>query len=206
MSRGPARSRFRQALRADRARAFGAVGPSGERSRRDWYAFQLLDSEFHCVAAYRLGRYAREVRAESPVAGMLLTALHRIINRVITHIDHVDISPQAQIGPGLLLMHRHGVLVGPIRVGANCVIHQNVTIGQRVAKGDHGVPEIGDNVWIGPGAIITGSIRVGDGVTISAGSVLSKDVPDHCLVAGNPARVVNPDYDNSVLLGFRPEL
>lgn len=206
MSRGQAGARFRSALRADRARAFGAVGPAGDRTLRDWYRFRLLDSEYHCVAAYRFGRYAREIRAERPVAGALLTVLHQIVNRVITHIDHTDISPQAQVGPGLLLMHRHGILVGPVRIGTNCVIHQNVTIGQRVAKGDHGVPEIGDNVWIGPGAIITGAIHVGDGVTISAGAVLSKDVPDGALVAGNPARVVNPDYDNSKLLGFRPEL
>jgi serine O-acetyltransferase len=130
-----------------------------------------------------------------------LVVAHRLANRVLTHIDHLDIAPGASIGPGLLLMHRHGVIIGPTVIGRNCVIHQNVTIGQRVAGGDHGMPTLGDNVWIGPGAVITGDITIGDGVTISAGSVLSKDVPDRCLVAGNPARVIAKDYDNSRMIG-----
>lgn len=64
------------------------------------------------------------------------------------------------------------------------------------------MPQIGDNVWIGPGAVITGAITVGDGATISAGTVLSKDVPAACLVAGNPGRVVARDYDNSGMINF----
>nr|WP_246099800.1 DapH/DapD/GlmU-related protein [Tessaracoccus rhinocerotis] len=101
-------------------------------------------------------------------------------------------------------MHRHGVLIGPATIGRNCVLHHGVTIGERVAKGDHGVASIGNNVWIGPGVIITGAVHIGDGVTISAGSVLSKDIPDRCLVAGNPARILNADHDNTDLLGFLP--
>ena len=94
---------------------------------------------------------------------------------------------------------------GPVSIGDNCVVHHNVTIGQRVARGDQGVPRIGDRVWIGPGCIITGSIAIGDDVTISAGSVLSRDVPSGCLVAGNPARVIAKDYDNTDFIGLLPE-
>lgn len=67
-------------------------------------------------------------------------------------------------------------------------------------------PTIGDNVWVGTGSIITGGIKIGNGVTISAGSFLSRDVPDNCLVAGNPARVIMRDYDNSRLVLLPPEL
>lgn len=136
------------------------------------------------------------------MVGLLLAGVHRVLNRVVTHLDHAEISGRADIGAGLLLMHRTGVLIGPVKIGDYCVLHQNVTIGQRVAGGDQGVPVIGDNVWIGPGATITGDVCIGDGVTISAGSVLSKNVPDRCLVAGNPARVIKQDYDNSGILGL----
>lgn len=165
-------------------------------------AFWLFNSELHAVACYRYGRYAKETRARNRLVGTALVASHRLWNRWLTHVDHVDISPRASIGPGLLVMHRHGVVVGPSVIGSNCVLHQNVTIGQRVAGGDQGVPTIGNHVWIGPGAIITGAISIGDGATIAAGTVLSKDIPAGALVAGNPGRVTAQNYDNSALINF----
>ncbi len=164
--------------------------------------FMLTNSEFHCVAAYRLGQYAARLRGESKIRGLALTVVHRLWNRWITHIHHCDVDSRARIGAGFLIMHRSGVVVGPCTIGKNFVIHQNVTIGMRVAGGDQGVPQIGDNVWIGPGAVITGAITVGDGATISAGSIVSRDVPAHSLVAGNPGRVIARDYDNSEILGL----
>ena len=58
-------------------------------------------------------------------------------------------------------------------------------------------------MWIGPGATITGDVTIGDGATISAGSVVSRDVPARALVAGNPGRVIASDYDNSAMLNYR---
>ncbi|WP_222124145.1 serine O-acetyltransferase [Microbacterium paludicola] len=161
----------------------------------------LSNSEVHSVACYRFGRFAARVRRRSRFAGLMFTVAHRLWNRWVTHLHHCDISSHAEIGPGLLLMHRTGVIIGPATIGKNAVIHQNVTIGQRVAGGAHGLPRIGDNVWIGPGAIIAGAISIGDGATISAGTVLSRDVPPHALVAGVPGRVVTQDYDNRLMLG-----
>jgi len=175
----------------------------GERpSLRARLELWALDPELHCVAAYRFGQYADALRRRSPVRGTLAVIVHRIWNRWNTHVHHCDISRHARIGPGLLLMHRHGVLIGPTKIGSNSVIHHNVTIGQRVAGGDQGVPRIGNDAWIGPGAIITGAITIGDGVTISAGAVVSRDIPDRCLVSGNPGRVIARDYDNSSMLNF----
>lgn len=188
-------------LSADLARQMAAVLP-GRNSRGARLKFLLVNSEFHGVAIYRFGRLADDVRGRNRALGLPMVAAHRGLNRRVTHVHHLDIAAGARIGAGLLLMHRHGVIIGPAVIGRNCVIHQNVTIGQRVAGGDQGVPRIGDNVWIGPGAVITGGITVGDGVTVSAGSVLSKDVPGRCLVAGNPARVIAKDYDNSAMIGL----
>jgi serine O-acetyltransferase len=171
-------------------------------SRRSRVLFWLLNSELHCVACFRFGRWARELRSRNRVLGLLAVAVHWIWNRRVTHRDHMEISHRAEIGPGLLVMHRHGVTIGPVVIGSNCVLHQNVTIGQRVAAGDQGVPRLGRDVWIGPGATITGAITIGDGVTISAGTVLSKDVPAGCLVGGNPGRVLAQDYDNSAMINF----
>ena len=49
---------------------------------------------------------------------------------------------------------------------------------------------IGNNVWIGGGAIILGGVHIGDNAVIAAGAVVTKDVPAGMLVAGNPARIM----------------
>lgn len=49
---------------------------------------------------------------------------------------------------------------------------------------------IGNDVWIGMGAIILNGVSIGNGVTVAAGAVVTKDVPDYCVVAGVPARIV----------------
>lgn len=55
---------------------------------------------------------------------------------------------------------------------------------------EHLTPRIGDNVDIGAMCVITVYIRVGNNVKIGAGTILTKSVPDNCLVVGNPARIV----------------
>ncbi|KAJ2771853.1 hypothetical protein IWQ56_001622 [Coemansia nantahalensis] len=50
--------------------------------------------------------------------------------------------------------------------------------------------KIGNNVWVGGAAIILPGITIGNGVTVAAGSVVTKDVPDNVVVAGNPARII----------------
>ena len=194
-----------RAFAVDLAKAYaillGTPTPGTSRRLRLW----IGSVELHCVAAYRFGRWTAGLRrggALPGLAGVVLTVVHRIWNRRMTSRHHVDISPRSVIGPGLLVMHYHGLIVGPSQIGGNCVLHQNVTIGQRVAGGDQGVPHIGDSVWIGPGATIVGSIVIGSGSTISAGAVVTRDIPERSLVAGNPGRVISKEYDNGPMLNF----
>ena len=190
------------AFAVDLDRMYRLVLATPEPSLKSRLGFWLLNSEFHCVACYRYGQYVDRLLADHRPLAKLARFVHRVWNRRVTHVHHTEISRGARIGPGFLLMHRQGVTIGPAEIGSSCVIHQYVTLGQRVAGGDHGVPRIGNNVWIGPGAIITGSITIGDGATIAAGTVLSRDVPPGCLVGGNPGRVIVRDYDNSSMLNY----
>lgn len=73
-------------------------------------------------------------------------------------------------------------------VGKNCMIGQGVTIGGK--SGWYEVPVIGDNVIINAGSKIIGPVRIGNNVEIGANSVVVKDVPSNCVVAGIPARIL----------------
>ena len=93
-------------------------------------------------------------------------------------------------------------------IGKNCVIGQNVTIGGK--SGWHEVPVIGDNVEISAGARVLGPIRIGNNVIIGANAVVVKDVPDNCIVAGVPAKIIKEnialeDYEGPSSLKYRGE-
>lgn len=167
------------------------------RLRKLWY--QVFDSELHCVAVYRFGHLATLVKRRSRLLGEPMFRLYQLAYWWVTHWHSCAINHYAVIGPGLRIVHRYGIIIGDAKIGRNCVLHQNVTIGIAAVGGDRSMPTIGDNVWIGPGVTISGGITIGDGVTLSAGTVLSRDVPAGCLVAGNPGRVVAKDYDNEEL-------
>lgn len=54
---------------------------------------------------------------------------------------------------------------------------------------------IGNDVWIGGGAIILPGVKIGNNVIVGAGSVVTKDIPDDVIVAGNPARIIKENKD-----------
>ena len=108
----------------------------------------------------------------------------------------VEISHATDIGKGLYLGHAMGIVISPpARLGNNCNISQFVTIGVKNRGGYKGHPIIGNDVYIGPGAIIIGSVHVGNDVAIGGNCVVTRDVPDHAVMVGVPARIVS--YDGS---------
>ncbi len=57
---------------------------------------------------------------------------------------------------------------------------------------------IGDDVWIGGDAVVLPGVRIGSNVIVAAGAVVDEDVPDNCVVAGVPAKIIKqlPPLDN----------
>lgn len=91
-------------------------------------------------------------------------------------------------GPGLRINHYGYIVVNEMaKIGSWCDIHQGVNIGQNITGG---APQIGDNVWIGPGAKIFGEIQVADRVAIGANAVVNRSViEEDVTVAGVPAGI-----------------
>ncbi len=170
--------------------------PSFARRAAAW----IWHFEIPCTAVYRLGQWSFRLKARSGILAAPFLLAYFLCNFFVRLVRHVEISHHAQIGAGFHLGHPSSIFIGPTRIGANCNVTHNVTIGVGLGGQRTGVPVIGNNVWIGPGATLTGGIVIGDGATISAGSIVVRDVPSGALVAGNPARVVNASYDNRALL------
>ena len=104
----------------------------------------------------------------------------------------VDIHPAARIGPGLMIDHATGVVIGETAtVGANCSFLHGVTLGGvgSQAKGPRH-PQIGNGVLIGCNASVLGNITVGDNAKIGAGSIVLKPVLANTTAVGNPAKMV----------------
>jgi serine O-acetyltransferase len=104
----------------------------------------------------------------------------------------VNLPGSTRVGPGLLIGHAGGIVVNAAAtIGRNCNLSHNVTIGANKGR-RAGVPSIGDDVYIGPGAVVIGNVSVGNGVAIGANSVVVDDVPAGVTVAGSPAKIVSP--------------
>jgi serine O-acetyltransferase len=132
------------------------------------------------VLTYRYSSWARRVRI--PFVRQLLLILALIQRRVVEVVTGVEISPRAEIGPGLVVHTTHGVFIAETRIGRNCVVQHGVAI-------TNGVRSVGDNVYFGPGAKVIGRAAVGNNVRVVANSVVMTDVPDNLTVVGVPARI-----------------
>lgn len=125
-----------------------------------------------------------------------LGVLSPLLGFTVKQFNHfwtgADIAWQASIGPGLVLFHPTGVVIGPdVTIGTNCEMQQGVTIGGsgRKPHGEADSPSIGAGTKIGAGARLIGSIHVGLNVTVGANAVLIRDVPDNSIAVGVPAKV-----------------
>jgi len=96
----------------------------------------------------------------------------------------------------------HGIksifISGGARIGDNCVLFQQVTIGSNTlidSKG-FGAPTIGDSCYIGAGAKIIGNVTIGDNVRVGANAVVFRDVPDNSLVVGTGKVIPKEQLNN----------
>lgn len=125
--------------------------------------------------------------------------LHRLgipyVPRFISHVNRtvtqIEIHPGAKIGKDFFIDHGGGVVIGETsEIGDNVTIYQGVTIGGTSMKREKRHPTIGDDVVIGAGARILGSVKIGNRVRIGANAVVTQDIPDDSVVVGVPGRVV----------------
>lgn len=111
--------------------------------------------------------------------------------------------PLNVFGPGLSIPHYGTIVVNQAsRVGKNCRLHVCVNIG--ASGGSDLAPKIGDNVFIGPGAILFGDILIADNITIAANATVNKSIETpNVTVGGTPAKILK---ENTVVWWIRNRL
>jgi len=143
----------------------------------------LLNPPLWAVACHRLAHFLW--RNEM----ILLPRLLQVCGRIASG---VDIDPSAEIAPGLLIVHGHGIVVeaGTV-IGRDATIYQGVGIGERFSStSPTGVPIIGDESTIYAGAKLLGPVNIGHRCRIGANSVVTRSFPSDTTIAGIPARAI----------------
>lgn len=173
---GPARR-----LRASARRVFGRV-------TQDWAANADRPESRVLLVGFRCAQLAL---SSGGVPG-------RVLARTFYWSTYVlyssEFPPSLEVGPGLRLHHPHGIVLNPYaRIGSNCLLRHNVTVGNISARdGTWGLPaRIHDDVELGASCIVIGDIDIGSGARIGAGAVIVRSVPAGATAVGNPA-VVRP--------------
>ena len=115
--------------------------------------------------------------------------ISKLISWLASGQDTLAITKRTEVGDGLLLLHSYGTILGARKIGNNCRITCNITIGYKNGES----PIIGNNVEILPGAVIAGDVTIGDNCVIGPNAVVYKSVPANCVVVGNPAYILKRD-------------
>ena len=114
---------------------------------------------------------------------------------------YCDYGKNIEAGKHLFVNYNCTILdVAKVKIGDNCLLAPNVAIytaghpvhpDTRASMYEYGKEvTIGDNVWIGGNAVIYPGVHIGNNVVIGAGSVVTKDIPDWAIAAGNPCKVI----------------
>lgn len=153
-------------LRRDAARLYLSYGRSNFRAVVEAL---LFNNGFQAVVLYRIARWFR-VRGV-PVLGPLVARLNLFLTGV-------DLHPAADVGPGLLIAHGQGLVIGGgARIGADALILHGVTVGSPSPGRVGEMPVIGDRVFLGAGSKVVGAVTIGDDVAVGPNAVILEDVP-----------------------------
>lgn len=191
--------KFRRLVREDLFRYDGGQGAAA------FFRAWRHEAGFRITFMMRLCRLLRACPLTRYGPYHIVAFLHR--RSAVRH--GVFIDPMTEIGGGLYLPHALNIVVNRrCRIGTNVNLSHGITLGIANRGSKAGTPEVGDRVYIGPGAVIFGAIRIGDEAAIGANSVVTKDVPDRSVVVGIPGKVISNDgsdgYVNHILTDTAP--
>ena len=148
-----------------------------------------LDPAVWSIGSYRLANWLY-VSPPNVLIRFPLKIFSFLVSKFCVVFMEMDIDPHSTIGGGLNIGHIGGVHINPGAVlGRNCDLAHRITIGAS-AMGRGGIPVLGDDVYVGTGAVLVGKIKVGNGAKIAANTLVIANVPEGATVMGVPGRII----------------
>lgn len=146
---------------------------------------------FWAILQYRVANSVHN-KVKISIVRQFLLFLCLLWRKSIEVTTGISIPASAQIGHSFYIGHFGGIILNSKTIiGSNCNISQGVTIGVSGIDENRGVPNIGNNVYIGANSVIAGKIIIGDNVLIGACSLVTIDVPENAVMLGVPAKIVS---------------
>ncbi len=139
-------------------------------------------------------RYIYYLRKAQLSSNKFTKIYYKLKIRELSRKTRIQIPASTKIGEGFYIGHTGRIIINPEAVlGKNINISTGVVIGQENRGKRKGAPQIGDNCWIGANSVIVGNIRIGNDVLIAPLSFVNFDVPSHCIVIGNPSKIIHKE-------------
>lgn len=162
--------------------------------KEDWvrHSRNPLLPGLHALVLHRIAVWA--AHQPQPLRGVV-TAVYAALNQaLVRNVYGIEISRTTVIGRRLRIGHHQGVILGfSAVIGDDCLVRQNVTLGQSNDEGRlDDQPRIGNGVQFGAGATVVGRVKIGDGARIGPGAVVTRNVPAGATAFAAPARVLKP--------------
>ncbi|MEM8935003.1 MAG: serine acetyltransferase [Pseudomonadota bacterium] len=150
---------------------------------------------FQALFAYRFGTWRQKLK--NPVFRLITKAMYSLMHRFVRNFYGIEMFDTTKIGRRLHIGHQHGIVLhGYGTIGDDCVVRQGVTMGV-TNTWEIGVgPVIGNRVNFGAGCVLMGNITIGDDVMIGPNAVVSANVPSQRTVFAPPARVLPRQMDD----------
>jgi serine O-acetyltransferase len=146
---------------------------------------------FRAMAVHRLGNWRLSIHP--PLLRAPFSVLYKALHRFVSNYHGIELPYSVVVGRRLKFEHQGGIVIhGACRIGDDCILRQNTTMGVRWTDRPTDVPVVGNGVDIGAGAVLLGPIDIGDGAAIGANAVVLHDVPRGGRAVGNPARILGP--------------
>lgn len=159
-------------------------------NRRQMFVKLLTNSSFKIAFWCRIGTFLRH-------KGTIWKPLYCIVFLIHKHHQEkfgIQVPIGIKIGGGMFFPHYGSIVINDYgSYGKNFTAMQGCTVGTNRGGKHPGAPTIGDNVLMCANSIVNGNIKIGNNVVVAAGAVVTHDIPDNCIVAGVPAKIISTD-------------